>query len=51
MKITFLHGSLEVEVYMDQPEGLPIEGKGHIVSKVNKSIYGLKQRLPLSVLK
>ena len=43
VKTAFLNGNLEDEVYMDQPEGFPIEGKGYMVCKLNKSIYGRKQ--------
>ena len=39
VKTTFLNGNLDEEVYMDQPEGFPIEGKGHMVCKLKKSIY------------
>ncbi len=37
-----LNGSLE-EVYMRQTEGFEIRVKEHLVCKLNKSIYGLKQ--------
>ena len=43
VKTTFLNGNLEEEVYMKQTEGFsPSEGE-HLVCKLNKSIYGLKQ--------
>lgn len=43
VKITFLDGSLDEDVYMEQLEGYKEEGKGHLVCKLKKSIYGLKQ--------
>ena len=43
VKIVFLNADLEEKVYMDQPMGFSIEGKEHMVCKLKKSIYDLKQ--------
>lgn len=39
----FLNGMLEEEVLMKQPEGFEVEGKEHLICKLKKSIYELKQ--------
>jgi len=43
VKTAFLNGDLEEDVYMDQLVGFIEEGKEHMVCKLKKSIYGLKQ--------
>eukprot|EP00253_Pinus_taeda_P029339 PITA_29339 len=42
VKTTFLHGDLEEEIYMKQPEGFVVKGKKELVCKLKKSFYGLK---------
>ncbi|KAI3767934.1 hypothetical protein L2E82_18363 [Cichorium intybus] len=43
VKTAFLHGDLEEDIYMAQPEGFPTVGKENLVCKLKKSLYGLKQ--------
>ena len=43
LKMTFLSRDLEEEVYMKQPEGFCFDKDCHLVCKLKKSIYGLKQ--------
>ncbi|TYK02789.1 retrovirus-related Pol polyprotein from transposon TNT 1-94 [Cucumis melo var. makuwa] len=40
---TFLHGSLEEDLYMEQHKGFEAKGKTDLVCKLKKSLYGLKQ--------
>jgi hypothetical protein len=42
VKTAFLHGGLEEEIYMDQPEGFIVSGKENYVFKLKRSLYGLK---------
>jgi hypothetical protein len=43
VKTTFLHGDLEEEIYMKQPEGFVVKGKKELVCKLKKSLYSLKK--------
>eukprot|EP00253_Pinus_taeda_P025967 PITA_25967 len=43
VNITFLHGDLEEEIYMQQPQGYEVKGKEKLVCRLKKSLYGLKR--------
>ncbi|CAJ2671557.1 unnamed protein product [Trifolium pratense] len=43
VKTTFLHGDLEEEIYMKQPDGFQVKRKEDYVCRLRKSLYGLKQ--------
>lgn len=39
----FLNGSIQEDIYMNQPEGFTVKGKENLVCKLKKALYGLKQ--------
>ena len=43
VKTAFLHGELEEDIYMVQPEGFLSRGKEDLVCKLKRSLFGLKQ--------
>ncbi|KAH9744862.1 hypothetical protein KPL70_003863 [Citrus sinensis] len=43
VKTAFLHGNLEEQILMAQPEGFECKGKEDYVCLLHKSLYGLKQ--------
>ncbi|KAG8472622.1 hypothetical protein CXB51_034312 [Gossypium anomalum] len=43
VKTAFLHGELEEDIYMQQPEGFIVSKKENYVCLLKKSLYGLKQ--------
>jgi hypothetical protein len=42
LKVAFLSGELEEEIYMEQPESFVIHGQENKVCKLDNSLYGLK---------
>lgn len=43
--MTFFHGDLDEEIYMEQPEGFKVSSEENLVCCLTKSLYGLKQAL------
>lgn len=43
VKSAYLHGQLQEELYMQQPKGFTVRGKEHLVCRLQRSLYGLKQ--------
>lgn len=43
VKTTFLHGKLDEEIFMSQPEAFVTVGKENYVCFLQRSLYGLKQ--------
>jgi hypothetical protein len=43
VKTTFLHGDLDEEIYMQQPQGYEVKGKENLVCRLKKRLYGLKK--------
>jgi hypothetical protein len=43
VKIAFLHGDLDEEIYMEQLEGFVQNHKKKFVCRFKKSLYGLRQ--------
>ena len=42
VKLAFLNGYLEEEVYVEQPQGYEVPDQEHKVYKLKKALYGLK---------
>ena len=43
VKTAFLHGDLDEEIYMSQPDGFKVPNKEYLACRLRKSLYGLKQ--------
>ena len=43
VKLAYLHGVLDEEIYMEQPEGFIANGEENKVCRLVRSLYGLKQ--------
>lgn len=46
MVIAFLNGELNEEIHLQQPDGYALPTKEHLVCKLKKLLYGLKQLSP-----
>ena len=43
VKTTLLHGMLQEEVYVEQPQGFEVKDRKTDVWRLKKALYGLKQ--------
>ena len=43
VKIAFLNGTIEKEVYLEKPKGFVTHDSASYVCKLKKALYGLKQ--------
>ena len=43
VKMSFLHGDLDEEIYIVQPQGFEVKGKENLVCRVKKKLNGLKK--------
>ena len=43
VKTAFLHGVIEEEIYVEQPQGFEVHGRETHVCRLKKVLYGLKQ--------
>ena len=43
VKTAFLYGKITDDIYMAQPLGFIAPGKEHLVCKMNRALYGLRQ--------
>ena len=44
VKMTFLHGDMDEDIYMSQLAGFTVTGEeGHLICRLKKSLYDLKQ--------
>ena len=46
VRTTFLHGDLEEEICMEQPKGFIEVDQEHLVYRLRKSLYSLKEAPP-----
>jgi hypothetical protein len=43
VKMTFLNGKFEEEVYLEQPQGFEVHDRASHVCRLKKALYGLKK--------